>query len=193
MTTILNFKKNEVAGYSLDEVKSQVNYSLDAKGANATQAFKNWKAKQTGAITDAMVKEWMIEHLNAKFGNAVGLGCYIVVTAPSADKRQRPYERTNVKNEDGKRDWDTVYTIKGVSGTVYGTVTPKSAKVDRLKKSDADAVVKSLYSDKTITEDVDLYIEKTPRNTKQSIVAHYKYSPSKSAQIGQYITFGIEA
>ena len=55
-TQILNFKKQEVVAESKEAAMEIVENSLFHIMGDATQAYKNWKAKQSGTITDRNVK-----------------------------------------------------------------------------------------------------------------------------------------
>lgn len=201
----VNFKKVDIVAESFEAAKAQAPFGIQG---NATQAYKNWLSKQTGVVTDSMKKEFMIDYLNKKTKNVEGSGFIIVVEAAVTDKRERPYKKINIKNEDGKRDWDTTFDIVGASGKVYATVTSKDAKKFakevaknedvtekeiRVKKSDAEKVVKDLYVNKGLTENVDVLYNKTPRKESQRIAMRFEYTPSKGTKPGQYIAFGIEA
>ena len=48
-TTILNFKKVEVVAESKEAAIAQVESTLFHVNGDATQAYKNWKAKQTNS------------------------------------------------------------------------------------------------------------------------------------------------
>ena len=68
-TTILNFKKVEVVAESKEAAIAQVESTLFHVNGDATQAYKNWKAKQTKGITEREVKEFMLEYLAKKGKN----------------------------------------------------------------------------------------------------------------------------
>ena len=68
-TTILNFKKVEVVAESKEAAIAQVESTLFHVNGDATQAYKNWKAKQTKGITERDVKEFMLEYLAKKGKN----------------------------------------------------------------------------------------------------------------------------
>ena len=61
-TTILNFKKVEVVAASREEAIAQVENAYFHVNGDATQAFKNWKQKQTGGVTERAIKEFMLEY-----------------------------------------------------------------------------------------------------------------------------------
>ena len=205
----VNFKKVDIVAESFEAAKAQAPFGIQG---NATQAYKNWLSKQTGVVTDSMKKEFMIDYLNKKTKNVEGSGFIIVVEAAVTDKRERPYKKINVKNENGKREWVTNFDIVGkASNKVYATVTlddaKKFAKVTvkndgenneaekeiRVKKADADKVAKKLFADGVIKEDVVILYKKVTRNPEQAIAAVYEYTPSKNTRPGKYIAFGIKA
>lgn len=206
MANILSFKKLELTAASFDEAKEKAPFGIQG---NATQSFNNWKKKQTDGITDAKIREFCLEYLEKKTKNVPGSGFIIVLDSAVADKRENPYKKVNVKNTDGKREWDTVLRIEGkTTGKVYATVTPEDAKkfaktVEknedgtekeiRVKKSDADKIVKDLYRSGTLTEGVNVFYAKVPRKKSQALAASYDYTPSKGTKAGTYLVFGIEA
>ena len=63
MTTILNFKKVEIVAASKEEAINQINDTYFHVNGDATQAFKNWKQKQNGAVTEREIKEFMLDYL----------------------------------------------------------------------------------------------------------------------------------
>ena len=58
-TTILNFKKVEIVAESKEAAIAQMEETLFHYSGDATQAYKNWKAKQTKGITERDTKEFM--------------------------------------------------------------------------------------------------------------------------------------
>lgn len=206
---ILNFEKVEFTAANLDEAKSFAPFGIQG---NATQAYKKWLSEQTGIVTESAKKQFFLDYLKKKTKNVEGSGYIIVEESAIVDKRERPYKKINVKNENGKREWVTNFDIVGkASNKVYATVTlddaKKFAKVTvkndgenneaekeiRVKKADADKVAKKLFADGVIKEDVIILYKKVTRNPEQAIAAVYEYTPSKNTRPGKYIAFGIKA
>lgn len=180
-TKFLNFKKLEVVGATKQEALAQAPFNVLY---DASQAYKNWKEKQEGAITDAMVKNFMVDYLTKKTKNAAGVGCSITVEAAVASTRERPYKITDVKNEKGKRKYSTIYTIKDRDTNEI------LAKCDETKAKAKD-VLKDLFKKGFKGRAVCTY---TKEVTEGEPVAFYgEYTPSKSAKQGTYLVFGIEA
>lgn len=184
-TQILNFKKVEVVAESKDAAKAYVEDNFFHVSGDATQAYKNWKEKQSGAVTDRDLKEFMLEYLAKKTKNCPGAG-YLICTDPAViDTRERPYKIEDVKNEEGKRVWKKQYKwIDRVTGTVVCSVDTN--------KADAKNAIKELYKDGSYKGKADLFVTKDVEKG-QPIVATAEYTPSKNAKNGTWIAFGIEA
>ena len=84
---IPNFKKVEIVAESKEAAIAQVEETLFHVNGDATQAFKNWKAKQTQGITERSIKEFMLEYLAKKGKNCPGAGYLITVESAVADTR----------------------------------------------------------------------------------------------------------
>lgn len=180
-TKFLNFKKLEVVGATKQEALNNAPFSVLY---DATQAYKNWKEKQEGAVTEAMVKNFCIEYLAKKTKNAAGVGCSVTINAAVDNTRERPYKITDVKNEKGKRKYSTIYTIKDQDTNEI------LAKCDETKAKAKD-VLKQLYKDGFKGRAICTYNKEV---TEGEPVAFYgEYTPSKSAKQGTYMVFGIEA
>ncbi len=199
MTQFLNFEKSELVAASYDDAVKMAPFFI---GKNATQSFKNWKTKQTGAVTEAAIKDWCLNYLADNSKNAPGTGYIVVLDAAITNKRTKPFKRVNVKNEGGKREWDTnLHVIGKTSGTLYGKITLAEVKaasedpdsVKRVRKSDASALIKELYGKKGITENVLLKYVKETRDPAQAIAAEYVYTPTEKTKPGTYMIFGIKA
>ena len=183
-TTILNFKKVEVVAASREEAVAQVENAYFHVNGDATQAFKNWKAKQTKGITERDVKEFMLNHLERKNKNCPGSGFLITVESAVGDTRERPYRIEDVPNE-GKRKFKTVYKwIDRATGTVV-------AQSDK-NKADAKNAIKELYKTGAYKGDAEL-IKSKDVVEGQAVVATAEYTPSKNTKNGTWIAFGIEA
>lgn len=183
-TQILNFKKVEIVAESKEAAVAQVEETLFHVNGDATQAYKNWKAKQTKGITEREVKEFMLDYLAKKGKNCPGAGYIITMDSAVADTRERPYRIENVKGE-GKRKYKTTYVAVDVeTGT---TIT----KCDT-NKADALNVMKELYKTGEYKGNFELHKVKEVIEG-QAVVAKGYYTPSKNAKKGTYLVFGIEA
>ena len=183
-TTILNFKKVEVVAASREEAVAQVENAYFHVNGDATQAFKNWKQKQNGGVTDRAVKEFMLDYLAKKGKNCPGAGYMITVDAAIGDTRERPYSIADIPNE-GKRKFRTVY--KWIDRET-GTVVAQSDK----NKADAKNAIKELYKAGLYKGNADLVKSKDVVEG-QAVVATAEYTPSKNTKNGTWIAFGIEA
>ena len=133
-TTILNFKKVEVVAASREEAVAQVENTYFHINGDATQAFKNWKQKQNGGVTERAVKEFMLDYLNKKGKNCPGAGYMITMDAAIGDTRERPYSVNDVPNE-GKRKYKKTYQlIDRASGVVLAEVQTNKADAKNLAK-----------------------------------------------------------
>ena len=182
MTQILNFKKIEVVAESKEAAVEQVSDLFQING-DATQAFKNWKSKQTKGITERDMKEFMLEYLAKKTKNCPGAGYMITVESAVADTRERPYKIDNVKGE-GKRKFKSMYKwISEEDGKVV-------CQVDT-NKADAMNALKELYKSGEFKGNAKLVKTKDVVEG-QAVVATAKYAPSKNTKNGTWIAFGIE-
>ena len=181
-TQIVNFKSIKVSATNLEEAIASVADRFHVCG-NATQSFKNAKAKHTGAWTDRDEKTWMLDYCEAKNRACPGTGFYIVVESAVADSRERPYKFETIKNE-GKRECKKTYTWVDKE-----TNTP-IVKV-RTNLTDAQNTLKKMYKDGTYKGDANCVISKE-YVVGNAVVATAKYVPSKSARKGTWIFFGIE-
>jgi len=182
MVSILNFKKIEVVAESKEAAVEQVSDLFQING-DATQAFKNWKSKQTKGITERDMKEFMLEYLAKKTKNCPGAGYMITVESAVADTRERPYKIDNVKGE-GKRKFKSMYKwIDEEDGKVV-------CQVDT-NKADAMNALKELYKSGEFKGNAKLVKTKDVVEG-QAVVATAKYAPSKNTKNGTWIAFGIE-
>ena len=183
-TTILNFKKVEVVAASREEAIAQVENAYFHVNGDATQAFKNWKAKQNGGVTERAVKEFMLDYLAKKGMICPGAGYMITVDAAIGDTRERPYRVEDIPNE-GKRKFKTVYKwIDKETGTVV-------AQADT-NKADAKNAIKELYKTGAYKRNAELVQSKDVIDG-QAVVATAEYTPSKNTKNRTWIAFGIEA
>jgi hypothetical protein len=184
MTTILNFKKVEIVAASKDEAINQINNTYFHVNGDATQAFKNWKQKQNGAVTEREIKEFMLDYLSKKGKNCPGAGYIITMDAAIGDTRERPYRMTDVPNE-GKRKFKTVYTwVDDATGVAI-------VKCDT-NKADAKNALKELYKVGEYKGNAKLHKVKEVVEG-QAVVATAEYTPSKNTKNGTWLAFGIEA
>ena len=180
-TVYLNFKKLTVTGSTKQEALNQAPFTIMG---DATQAFRNWKKKQTTAITDASIKEFMMDYLKKKSKNVPGGGFYITVESAVADTRERPYKITDVKNEKGKRKYSTVYTLKDAKTNEILAICDET-------KAKAKDVAKELVKNGFKGDGICTYSKEVTEG--EPVAFYFKYAPSKSAKPGEYIVFGIEA
>ena len=173
-----NFKTVEVKGYTKNEAISNAPFQVIR---DATQAW----IKAGKPITEKPLKEFCAEYL-AKFTKyAQGVGCSITVEAGSADTRERPYTVKDVKNEKGKRKFKKAFQLIDketgeILGTSFGT------------KKDAQDLGKELYTKKGFKGNITCKI--VHEVVEGEVVAfEIDYTPSKSAKVGTYICFGVEA
>ena len=183
-TTILNFKKVEIVAESKEAAIAQVEENLFHINGDATQAYKNWKTKQSNGVTERGVKEFMLDYLEKKGKSCPGAGYLITMESSVADTRERPYRIENVKGE-GKRKFKTTYVaIDEETGVTIG-------KWDT-NKADALNAIKDMYKDGLFKGNFRL--DKVKEVIEgQATVAKGWYTPSKNTKKGTWIAFGIEA
>lgn len=181
-TAILNFKKVEVTAATREEAKEMVS-ELFHVGKDATQAFKNWKSKQTGVISENMIKEFMLDYCQVQGKNCPGMGYMITLDAPVKDTRERPYKVENIKHEG-----------KSVLKKVYRAIDPQTNAVlaeSTGTKADILKAVKELYQEGNLKQDVNI-VKLKIADKERSVVAKCKYTPSKNTKQGTWLMFGIE-
>lgn len=184
-TQILNFKKVEVVAASKEEAIAQIEETHFHIQGDATQAYKNWKAKQNGAVTERDTKAFMLEYLAKKSKNCPGAGFVIVRDSAVADTRERPYKIEDVKNEQGKRKFKSFYKwMDKATNTVV-------CQVDT-NKADAKNAIKELYKSGEYKGNA-ILVKTKDVVEGQAVVATAQYTPSKSCKSGEYIFFGHEA
>ena len=184
-TQILNFKKVEIVAESKEAAIAQMEDTLFHYNGDATQAYKNWKSKQTKGITERDVKEFMLDYLAKKSKNCPGSGYLITVESAVADTRERPYRIEDVKNEEGKRKFKTMYKwVDCETGVTVCTVDTN--------KADAKNAIKELYKSGSYKGKANLVKTKDVVEG-QAVVAVAEYTPSKNTKNGTWIAFGIEA
>jgi hypothetical protein len=182
MEKVNSIKRLEVVGATKEEALAKAPFFIQK---DATQAFKNWKEKQTGAITDAAVKQFMIDYVAKNSKNAPGVGFSITEQSAVADTRERPYAIEDLKNEKGARRYKTVYSW------IDDETEKVVAEVDTTK-ADAKNAIKALYTEKGYKGNATL-VQRKKCVEGQAVVAKVKYTPSKSSRNGVYTVFGIPA
>lgn len=172
-----NFKTVELKGYTKADALNEAPFQVIK---DATQAWKN-AGKPT---MDKALKEFCAEYLQKHTKMAAGIGCSITFEAGSADTRERPYSFTDIKNEKGKRKYKTGYQgIDAATGKILFTnfKTKQDAK-DEAKKLYLNGFKGNIYCK---------YVKQVVEGEVGAF--EVKYTPSKSAKMGTYIAFGVEA
>ena len=181
---ILNFKKQELVAENKEAAKAQMEETLFHYSGDATQAYKNWKDKQTNGVTERGVKEFMLDYLAKKSKNCPGSGYLITVEPAVSDTRERPYNIKDVKNEEGKRKYKKTYQlIDDATGVVLGEVQTNKADAKNLAKE----IIKNGFKGKMSCKLAHKVVE------GQEVVFTAEYAPSKNTKNGTYIAFGIVA
>lgn len=178
MTQFLNFQKLEVNGESKAEALAKAPFGIMG---DATQAFKNWKAKQS-VVTDAGIKEFMVEYLAKKSKNVPGAGFSITLEAAVADTRERPYTIVDRKNEQGKRKYKTIYQLfDKETGALIGQTDTTKAEAKKLAKD----IIADGFHGKMVCKYTKQVVE------GECVAFEAEYTPSKSCKQGRYLVFGI--
>lgn len=170
-------KRFEIKAFSLEEAKVKAAEMGMTVVRNVTQSWKN----AGSPVTDKSFKEFAVDSLQKNhLTNAEGVGLLVIVSAGSADTRERPYKYTNNVVE-GKKNIERVYEIRVKNdGSVIGTAT---------KKSDAEKLAKKLMSEvKTDLECVIVYHVTEGKDLAFTL----DYTPSTSTKEGTYVVFGNE-
>ena len=175
--TQTNFKKVEVKGYTKEEALSQAPFQIMR---DATQAWKQAGKPITEKELNAFCADYLAKH--TKF--IANAGCAITFEAASADTRERPYTIVDIKNEKGKRAYKTgIQAIDKATGEVKFTNFEGKVKA----KEQAKELYKKGFKGDLICRYVKEVVE------GETGAFEVKYTPSKSAKIGKYICFGVEA
>lgn len=175
--TQTNFKKVEVKGFTKEEALKQAPFQIMR---DATQA---WKAAGK-PITEKELNAFCADYLSKHTKFIANAGCVITFESGSADTRERPYTVIDIKNEKGKRKYRTGYqAIDKATGEILFTNFETKAK--------AKEMAKALYK-KGFKGDI---FCKYVKDVVEGEVGAFevKYTPSKSAKMGKYICFGVEA
>lgn len=201
------FRTLEVTGNTKEEALESAPFNVPIdRWVNATQAFKNWREKQTGAITDAAIKEFKLNYLATKKISAA----YIVKEAAVKDSRKRPYKIEDIKREGATKTGKVFQLIEEGTGRVLAEtkvkmvpqvdkegnkITDEEGNVRMKVAAETKAAAKELAK-KLIIED-GFRGKGFARITKQVVdgedkVFTFEYAPSSSAQPGVYDVFGYE-
>lgn len=180
-TKFLNFEKVEVVGATKVEALDKAPYFVQG---DATQAFKNWKSKQTGAISERDIKQFCLDYLAKKSKNAPGIGFYITLETAIVDTRERPWAFHDTKNTKGKRKYVTTYQlIDKATGKVLAETNETKAKAKELAKE----LFKGGFKGTIVCTYTKQVVEGEP------VAFEADYAPSKHTRNGRYLTFGIKA
>lgn len=183
-TKVLNFKSATVVAESKDAAILDTEEKYFHINGDATQAYKNAKAKHPGIWTERDDKAFKLDYLEKKNKSCPGAGYIIVNEAAVGDTRERPYKIEDVKNE-GKRKFKTLYKwMDKATGTVVCSVDTN--------KADAKNAIKELYKNGAYKGEAELVKTKDVVEGN-AVVATAKYTPSKNTKKGTYTVFGIEA
>ena len=180
MANFLNFEIVEVNGVNKEEAMAKAPFSIMG---DATQAYKAWKAKQVNGITAAAEKQFMLDYLANKSKNVPGVGFAITVDSAVADTRERPYTIADVKNEQGKRSYVTVYQlIDDATGAILGEVEGTKQKAKEVSK---ELITNGFHGSLTCR-----YTKQVKEGEAVAFTA--TYTPSKGAHAGSWKVFGIK-
>lgn len=176
MENVVNFKKVELMGSTKEEALAKAPFSIMG---DATQAYKNWKKV---ADSNSDVNDFYREYLTKKSKNVAGVGFSITIDPAVTDSRERPWKIEDVKNEKGKRKYETVLILTDkATGKVLGKVAGK--------KADGKELAKELIKKGFKGEGVATYGKEVTVGEPRAFT--FKYAPSKSAHAGTYVVFGI--
>ena len=178
MEKYLNFQKLEVNGESKEAALANAPFGIMG---DATQAFKNWKAKQS-VVTEAGIKQFCVDYLAKKSKNVAGAGFSITLEAAVADTRERPYTIVDRKNEQGKRKYKTIYQLfDKETGALIGETDTTKAEAKKLAKE----LIANGFHGKMICKYNKQVVE------GECVAFEAEYTPSKSCKQGRYLVFGI--
>lgn len=202
------FRTLEVTGNTKEEALESAPFNVPVdRWVNATQAFNNWREKQTGAITDAAIREFKINYLATKKISAA----YIVKEAAVKDSRKRPYKIEDIKREGATKSGKVFQLIEEGTGRVLAEtkvkMVPQINKETGEKILDADGNVRMKVAAETKAAAKELAKKLImedgfrgkgfARLTKQVVdgedkVFTFEYAPSTSTKVGVYDVFGYE-
>ena len=181
-TTILNFKSVSLVAESKAAAIESAEEQYFHINGDATQAYKNAKAKHDGIWTERDDKAFKLDYLEKKGKSCPGAGYIIVVDPAVGDTRERPYKINTIKSE-GKRKYKTIYKWIDAEGKTVCSVDTNSA--------DAKNAIKELYKSGAFRGDAKLVKTKDVVEGN-AVIATAKYTPSKNTKKGTFIVFGIE-
>lgn len=182
-TTILNFKSVSLVAESKTAAIESAEEQYFHINGDATQAYKNAKAKHDGIWTERDDKAFKLDYLEKKGKSCPGAGYIIVVEPAVGDTRERPYKIKTIKSE-GKRKYKTIYKwIDNKSETVVCSVNTNS--------TDAKNAIKELYKSGNYKGNAKLVKTKDVIEGN-AVIATADYTPSKNTKKGTFIVFGIE-
>jgi hypothetical protein len=173
-----------VYGYDKEEAMKDLNLEIKH---NATTKWKNEGQPTFGS---AKFIEFCQKFIDSKKMTSGG-GAYIVKNPAQKDTRLRPYSVISYKKE-GKTKWETKYNV-----CEYNDETGEIGKVvnnEATTKAEAEAIAKDL----TTANKRDYICRKTKEvvedeNSKNGeILFRCIYTPSKSAEQGEFYVFGLE-
>lgn len=181
MVQTMNFKKLEVIGATKEEALSKAPFNIMG---DATQGYKLWKKAQTNGITEASIKQFMLDYLAKKSKNVAGIGFSITIDPAVVDTRMNPYSIKDVKNEDGARKYKTTYQlINKATNEILAEVDETKAKAKEVAKK----LIINGFKGKLKCKYTKQVIEGEP------IAFEAEYTPSTGSHPGTYLVFGIEA
>lgn len=170
-------KRFEIKAYSFEEAKAKAAEMGLTVVRNVTVSWKN----AGSPISDKSFKEFAVDSLAKNhLSNAEGVGLAVIVSAGSADTRERPYKFTNNVVE-GRKSVERVYEIRRKdTGAVVGSAA---------MKADAEKLAKKLMSDlRTDLECIIVYHVTEGKDLAFSL----EYTPSTNTKEGTYVVFGNE-
>ena len=174
-----NFKTVEVNAYSKDEAIAQAPFQIIM---DATQA---WKAAGK-PLMGTELKEFLATKLTKETKYASGIGCIITVDPGTVDTRERPYAVADIKNEKGKRKFGMSFLVTDKETGEVKFIATGATKAEAIEKA------KKLYTEKGYKGNLyGQYIKVVTEGEKGAF--EVSYAPSKSAHLGKYIVFGVEA
>jgi hypothetical protein len=183
MANAMSFRKMEIVGTSKEQAINDANLGFIING-DATQAYKLWLNKRSGAITDKDLKQFMLDYLEKKVKCAPGIGFSITLDSAVADTRSNPWTIVDVKNEKGKRKFKKVYRlIDDATNEILGVNDETKAAAKELAK---EIIANGFHGKLTCKIGKDVCEDSEP------IAFTAEYTPSKSAKSGRWIVFGNE-
>lgn len=183
----MGFKVFEVTAANKEQAKEKVMaMNCFVPQTEVTQSFTNWKKTQNlETLSEKDITDWMTNLLQTKSKNQKGLGYFITVTSAIQDTRRRPYHFDDVKNEKGKREWETVIALIDVASNQVLDIVSGPKLKSRAKKRTQELIIEGKS-----TNIAGKYIKQTKKGS-EPIAFYAKKVPSKNARPGVYKFFGI--